>query len=60
MNIVDDNVHIRDAISEFPREPAGGKYLKLLSWNINGLRALATKNIHVLQHLVSTLQPDII
>lgn len=39
---------------------AGDKYLKIISWNVNGLRSLVTTNKTVLLKLIANHKPDIL
>lgn len=39
---------------------AGDKYLKIISWNVNGLRSLVTTNKTVLLRLIANHKPDIL
>ena len=38
----------------------GEKYLKIISWNVNGLRSLVTTNKTVLLKLIANHKPDIL
>jgi exodeoxyribonuclease-3 len=49
----------RDRIDPIPLVD-GQKYLRVISWNVNGLKALVTNNLSVLQNLVNKHQPDIL
>ncbi|RYG68512.1 hypothetical protein EON64_04985 [archaeon] len=51
--------HVREEINAYPLHP-DHRYLKILSWNINGLRAVVSKSLHVLHNLVTTHHPDVI
>lgn len=55
-----DITHVtREVLSEVPLVN-GQSYLKIMSWNVNGLRALATKQKDVLLNLVEKHHPDIL
>lgn len=55
-----DASHIsREVLTEVPLTD-GQSYLKIMSWNVNGLRALATKQKSVLLALIDKHKPDIL
>lgn len=53
------DVKVRDVVAPRPFV-AGDKYLKIISWNVNGLRSLVTTNKTVLLRLIANHKPDIL
>lgn len=52
--------HVRDEVLPRDFPTLESKYfLKIISWNVNGLRALKTKNLDILERLITQHQPDI-
>lgn len=51
--------HVREEVNEHALHP-DHRYLKVLSWNINGLRAVVSKSLHVVHNLVAAHNPDIL
>ena len=57
---VDDSSHwTREEIIQIPL-PTGAKNLKIMSWNVNGLKALVTTKKTTLQTLIDNRQPDVL
>lgn len=40
--------------------PQNKKHMKLITWNVNGLNSLVSKNLNLLLNLVATHSPDVI
>lgn len=53
------DVKVRELITPRPYV-AGDKYLKIISWNVNGLRSLVTTNKTILLKLIANHKPDIL
>ncbi|RYY85421.1 hypothetical protein EON63_07440 [archaeon] len=51
--------HPRDLIIPRPLHP-DHQYIKILTWNVNGLKALVTSKLHILSSMVHTHAPDVI
>lgn len=50
--------HIRDVVKPFPLRDEFD-YLKVISWNVNGLNALVSSKKHVLDQLIDNHAPDV-
>lgn len=50
--------HIRDSVN--PLTLSDGNYLKIMSWNVNGLKAVVTTKKEIFDRLVERHQPDIL
>ena len=50
----------RDPIGKYRTLPSNGKFTKIISWNVAGLRGILKKNADVLKNLVVAEQPDIL
>lgn len=50
--------HIRDVVRPFPLRDEFD-YLKVISWNVNGLNALVSSKKHVLDQLIHNHAPDV-
>ena len=50
----------RDPIGRYRSLPSSGKFTKIISWNVAGLRGILKKNANVLKNLVVSEQPDIL
>ena len=59
VNYDDNNNYIRYSIQPKPLHQHH-KYLKIITWNVNGFTALVNKNLKVLTNLIDNYQPDII
>ena len=55
-----NNSHITREVLQRVPIGADGKYLKIMSWNVNGLRALVTSKMSVLLSLIKNHDPDIL
>lgn len=55
----DYSFRVRELIAPKPLSP-GHRYMKIISWNVNGLRPLAINNRKCLQALVEKYKPDIL
>lgn len=51
--------HLRDIVNPIPLQE-GQTYLKLMSWNVNGLNALVQSKMSILERLIEKHQPDIL
>ena len=49
----------RDEIIPKPL-PEHGKYLKIMSWNVNGLNSLVSSKLSTLKNLISNHSPDVL
>jgi len=49
----------REKIDPFPTID-GNRYIRIMSWNVNGLKALVTNNVSMLHNLVEKHRPDIL
>ena len=54
-----NGAHIRDIVVPKPLD-GNHKFLKIISWNVNGFKALHANNLHVLTNLVANHKPDIL
>jgi hypothetical protein len=57
--LVNREAHIRDIIKPLPIE-SNTKIVKIISWNVNGFRALMSSDKKALEHLVQLHSPDIL
>jgi len=49
----------RDKVEPYPLKD-GNDYLRIISWNVNGLKALVSNNLSTLHNLIEKHQPDIL
>jgi hypothetical protein len=58
----DQIVHVRDTICPLSTEAfvATMKNLKIISWNVNGLKALVSSKLYILESLIANHNPDIL
>lgn len=56
---VERTPYVRDEVIPRP-VPEGSETIKIMSWNVNGLRAVTSKNLLILEKLVEKHQPDIL
>jgi hypothetical protein len=49
--------HIRDVITPVPYTPLEGKFVKIVSWNVNGLKAVVNGKLAVMKKLVASQEP---
>lgn len=59
-SLIIDESHIIRQVIEPVALKEGEKHLKIMSWNVNGLRSLVTTKKTVLLDLVSKHQPDVL
>jgi hypothetical protein len=57
--VVNREVHVRDLAKPLPIVP-NTKIVKIISWNVNGFRALMSSDKKALNHLVQLHSPDIL
>ena len=50
----------RDSITPLPLPLTSANTIKIISWNVNGLKALVSGKNHILQDLIRNHQPDIL
>jgi hypothetical protein len=55
----DRSYFTRDVLAS-PKGCPPGQCLKLMSWNVNGLKSLKTTNMSVLTNLIAKHQPDVL
>lgn len=60
IDIKDISHRIRDNITPQVLDPQCNSYVRIISWNVNGLRTLSTVNKSILENLVLKHQPDIL
>lgn len=54
-----NGAHVRDIVT--PKNlDSNHKFLKIISWNVNGFKALVANNLHVLTNLIANHKPDIL
>lgn len=51
--------HIRDPVPPIALS-VDGSYLKIMSWNVNGLKAVITTKREIFDRLIRTHQPDVL
>ena len=51
--------HIRDEVVPIPL-PAKRNYLKIITWNVNGLNSLVSSKLSVLTNLIANHDPDVL
>lgn len=54
------SAHVRDLIVPRPFSQGDSRFLKIISWNVAGLRAVVSKNMNILTELVRRHDPDIL
>ncbi|CAN0405578.1 unnamed protein product, partial [Hapterophycus canaliculatus] len=50
----------RDPIDRVPLPLDGTRSFTVLSWNVNGIRAIVKNGLEVLRHMVETERPDLV
>eukprot|EP01031_Cornospumella_fuschlensis_P025654 gene25654-30985_t len=51
--------HPRDLVTPHPLHPEH-QHVKIMTWNVNGLKALVTSKLHILTNMVQKHAPDVI